>query len=502
MSAAISRTALPLQALWTKTDAELQRAANRGDHASDSLVVFAALWGMATLFSAVSQTTILIGGEGPRMGVLLALVIANAVLLIWRPRQVLFLLSLSLLMATIYILRMPVSSNNQTIAMFMNSAILVVLLRQIWLQRTTKIELSDAYEQLRPVAKGLLATMYFFGIFHKINTGFLDPTTSCATALYIPLARDFGLDTNLPGRCLAIASTFIIEFIAIVCIYVRRYFWIGLALSLPFHYIIPISAYSWYMDFSSLVFALYMLSVPREVALSLYQTTVTIVQKFGAFPTGTSAIALLSATFVLGAVVVAIIFVAIGLPDRSYRILWHSAWLIAWAVIGGAVMVLIIRAALMELPYSTRHAPARVPAWLYIFPGVLFITCWSPYFGLKTESSIAMFSNLHTEGGVSNHLLFPKPPYLFPYQERTVHMIGSSNPDLLPSGDQGNYLVEHDLALRVLGNPEDWFTYEISGQRFERITAAQYTGYRPNWLETKFLDFKPVDWRRPKICTH
>ena len=37
-------------------------------------------------------------------------------------------------------------------------------------------------EQLRLVARYLLAIMYFYGIFHKINTDFLNPQVSCAVA--------------------------------------------------------------------------------------------------------------------------------------------------------------------------------------------------------------------------------------------------------------------------------------------------------------------------------
>ncbi len=50
---------------------------------------------------------------------------------------------------------------------------------------------------MRVVARALLAIMYFYGIFHKINTDFLDPRVSCAVALYMPLADGFGLQNSL-----------------------------------------------------------------------------------------------------------------------------------------------------------------------------------------------------------------------------------------------------------------------------------------------------------------
>ena len=79
---------------------------------------------------------------------------------------------------------------------------------------------------------------------------------------------------------------------------------------------------------------------------------------------------------------------------------YHSVWVLFWAVYGGIAMVLLTWVALDYLPWRG-HVGSRQPLWVYSFPLVLFLTCLSPYMGLKTESSIAMFSNLHTEGGVN-----------------------------------------------------------------------------------------------------
>ena len=290
----------------------------------------------------------------------------------------------------------------------MNGAVLSVVGLQMLRERTTRIDRELPYEQLRVVARALLAVMYFYGVFHKINTDFLNPDVSCATALYRPLAGPFGLGDHIVGQYLAIISTFVVETIAIVCLYWRRFFWVGLLVSLPFHFIIPLSGYSWYMDFSSLVFALYMLAVPREVASGLYSTGTSLLRSVPRLRPG------ISGLLVLGLAWIAAIGVAwvIGLqyPDRSLALLWHSAWLLVWTLFGGVSMIFIIRAALLQQPYRVPPNQGHQSRWVYIFPAVLFLSCTSPYIGLKTESSIAMFSNLHTEGGVSNHLLFPPAP--------------------------------------------------------------------------------------------
>jgi hypothetical protein len=491
-----------LDSVWSFLDfsstSERGKARREKASPSDSLIIFAAMWGMAMLFSGASHSAILMGLKGRAPQILDLIVMANALYVMWKPSRLGALVSLSSAMCLVYFMRVPVSSNNQTIALYMNLSIIAVVGFTSPVAGAGRHTL--IYERLRFVAKSLLAIMYFYGIFHKINSDFINPSVSCATELYIPLTRPLGLGDSDVGRYLAIYSTFLVEAVAIVCLYVRRLFWLGLVLSLPFHYVIPISAYSWYMDFSSLVFALYMLSMPRASATSLYTSMASFIRHVTQLRPGAAGLVAFGATLITGAAFAT--YLSLSFSGRPAYILWHSAWLVAWAVLGGAAMIFIIRAALVSMAHW-EFSPVRPrPWWLYGIPVVLFVSCWSPYIGLKTESSIAMFSNLHTEGGSTNHLLFSTPPYLFPYQQKTARIIDSSSEKLRRQGASGNYLVEHDLALRIIGNPKEWVTYVIDGKTYHHVTAATYTGYRPNWIETKLLDFKPVDWDRPKKCTH
>ncbi len=499
-SVATSQTRILLPTWWIFSPTKTER--DVAARPSDGLVVFSVMWAMAMMLSAASRIQILRGDQGLLLAGLTWGVIGAAALLVMNPRKTRLLLLVSGLMLAQYVLRMPVSSNNQTIALYMNVAVMIAVLGEVWRARGGTLERDMPYEQLRVVARALLATMYFYGIFHKINTGFLDPEFSCATALYQPLAAPFGLQDNIVGKYLAIASTFVIEGIAIVCLYWRRFFWVGLLVSLPFHYVIPISGFSWYMDFSSLVFALYMLSVPRDAASGLYSTGVWLLQRVPYLRAGTSA---LLALVVVWGIAGAAVFAAAQFlyPGRALGLLWHSAWLMVWALFGGLTMIFIVRAALLEHPYQQPAERKLQSWWVYALPAVLFASAFSPYIGLKTESSIAMFSNLHTEGGESNHLLFPKPPYLFDYQQNVARVIDSNSKQLRQiARSPASGLVEHDIAIRLINNPGIWITYEMNGQSYERVTSATFTGHRPNFIEAKLLDFKPVDWARPKVCTH
>jgi hypothetical protein len=468
---------------------------------AQGLVAFAPMWGAAMLFSLAGDRFMLLHRSGTLMFALSWAAIFVAVAMIVRPRFTQLLYVLAGLMVARYALLLPVASNNKTITLFMNSAILLLALQAAWTGRRDAELRELTYERMRVVARALLAVMYFFGIFHKINTDFFDPAVSCAVALYDPLASGFGLAGNPIGHQVAIWSTFIIETITIVALYWKRFFAVGLICGLMFHFVIPISTYSWYMDFSSLVLALYMLSIPGEVAAAFYERVATIFRasrrRFGAL-----------GLFLPFAAIATVALVVVGiLAVRAQHVgmlaqLYHSIWVLFWAIYGGIAMVMLTAVALDYLPWSGATAK-RQPLWVYAFPLALFVSCLSPYIGLKTESSIAMFSNLHTEGGQTNHLLFDKPPYLFDYQKDVVEIVATSNPALQNIAAHGDSMVWFQLWQHLRRNRQHWVTFRRNGVLHEKVTAATLAhSPEPNLLERKFLIFKPVDFDRPKVCTH
>lgn len=462
---------------------------------TSGLAVFAPVWAIAMLFSIAGDHQALLWGHGPLAGSLGWLSVLAAFGALAGRRAALWLTLLALVMVLRYVAALPVASNNKTIAVFMNTAILAV----VWpclRQAAGDAAFAQAHDRLRVIARALLAVMYFFGIFHKINADFLDPSVSCAVALYRPLAAPLGLDGNAFGHQLAIWMTFIVEGIALVALYWPRWFAVGLVLGLVFHYVIPISAYSWYMDFSSLVLALYMLSMPPEVSTRCHSA---LVRAAGLLKSHAWHIAGFLA-LLLGTGLVSVRSGAASVGSAVH--VHHSVMMLLWAAYGGFMMIALTRAALDHLPWRGQRA-ARQPLWVYGLPALLFLTCLSPYLGLKTESSIAMFSNLHTEGGVTNHLLFSKPPYLFDYQEEVVELVDSSLPAFAWGAALGHSEVLFSVKERLRWHPEHWVTYRHGGALHERVTAAHFAPQSyANRLERKLLIFKSVDFSTPKPCTH
>jgi hypothetical protein len=463
----------------------------------DGLTAFIPFWGMAALFSIASDPRGLTGREGLIYLLVAWLIVGASLVALLFPRKTWPLITVAASTVLLYIIRLPVASNNKTITAVFDMTLL--LCASVLYMRNT-LSRVNLYEALRMPARLLLAIMYFYGIFHKINTDFLDPTVSCAVGLYKPLAAPFGLQDNLAGRYIAIYSTFVVEAIAILALFWRKWFAIGLTIALVFHYVIPISAYSWYMDFSSLVFALYMLSMPREASETIYRIAYAHVveplrSQFGRVGIFAPALALLAACAFV------VLVLTLSYPGRPALLLLHSIFILVWAVVGGIAMTVMTYAAMQHLPFNG-SVGLRAPRWTWIIPGLFFVSCLSPYIGLKTESSINMFSNLHTEGGETNHLLFARPPYLFPYQNDVVQVVASSSPSLTRTARAGHMSVQFTIDEFLRRHPDQWVTYLRNGELIERATAADLPKASSSLWERKLLIFKPVDPARPKVCTH
>jgi hypothetical protein len=200
-----------------------------------------------------------------------------------------------------------------------------------------------------------------------------------------------------------------------------------------------------------------------------------------------------------GTLVVALRFLNPGIAAGNFH-LWQSLWVLLWAIYGGLTMVLLVNAALDHLPWRG-HSARSQPLWLYLIPLTLFVVSASPYVGLRTEASIAMFSNLHTEGGQTNHLVITQPPTLFGYQQDVAMIRAASDPNIQRLAETDRGLVLFSLQEYLRRHPDQWVSYDLHGTRHDHVTAAQVSA-QAAWWERTFLIFKPVSFERPKVCTH
>jgi len=147
---------------------------------------------------------------------------------------------------------------------------------------------------------------------------------------------------------------------------------------------------------------------------------------------------------------------------------------------------------------------------LNLIPLWFFLHCASPYVGLGTGGTIAMFSGLRTEGGISNHYVIQEPIPLFPYQDKVLYIEESHNSNLQRLAETGQGMVMFDFQRHItyrdtLKLP---LTLRVSGRQYriengdDLVAFAREHFTKQSWLEKKYMSFRIVDDPQPSRCRH
>ena len=414
------------------------------------------------------------------------LLIALALFGVAFPRLKEVLLINTMLFILYYIDVSPSNSNNTITAFFL---CLVTIISYLTVNFTTKPHLNHRDEIFRLIkgpGKLILVTMYFYGIYHKLNLDFLNTDVSCAVALYKPLASYVGLENNQVGHLFAVYITFVVEGVAILGLLITKYRTLGLAVGIPFHIAIGFTGYAFYMDFSTIVLAMYALSVNNE-SLNRFNTwlkeilrshwKINLISKIRQF-----------------AALGFLIFVLIH--NRKFSAEEFMPIFALYSIPLYLFLTLFVKNEKGE------HSLSK-SGLIYIIPFIYFINGSSPYIGLKTESSIAMYSNLHVEARQTNHLIHGVIPGFWNYSEEVITIVSSEYKIFRP----GENLVRYEFDKRLSRHPN--VDIEVRSN-FDNL-IQKISPSNDNWVNTyteapwfikKFLVFKPVDFNRPKVCTH
>lgn len=152
---------------------------------------------------------------------------------------------------------LPVVSNHTFMRIFLMAGMLLSLLYVFVQKKHIKhVSPGDIFASFAPFGKAMLAIMYFYGVFHKLNTDFLNPETSCAVKLWELYPLPFSLADALWTQYTAIYAALIIETAIIIMLFIPRFKYAGLLLGLVFHFILGINGYRFFVAFSSMTFSL------------------------------------------------------------------------------------------------------------------------------------------------------------------------------------------------------------------------------------------------------
>ena len=425
------------------------------------------------------------------------LLIAMSALGILLPRLYGVMLVNALAYVAAYGMAMPVASNNQTTAFFVCLVILAgaaVTLSNPQTRHSGQFR-ERIFTSIAGPGRYILAGLYFYGIYHKINTDFLNPEVSCAVALYRPLAMPFGLEDWRFAHFGAIYATFVVEFLAMILLFSPRFKRVGMALGIPFHIVIGWTGYAFYKDFSTVVLALYAMFLTAEI---LDRANLAAARLLGGERRACEI-----GRLVLIAVFGLYLVLTVGANRSAGLVPTHEGFTWFFSVYALAFLVFAIAFVPMRMSDPLTDLAIRPPV-LAIFPILFFLNGASPYLGLKTESSIAMFSNLYTEGNETNHLIHGQLPFAAGYQNDLVVPLESNDAGFDRRFlREGQAMVRYEFDRAIAGYDQLQVVFSHNGGPPRTLDGGWENTYlAASPLLRSYLVFKPVELSRPHPCTH
>jgi hypothetical protein len=467
--------------------------------------------------------------------------------------RITFLIFLGITTSHFLLVQFPDVANHVNMAIYCNLVMILGIVYSLVRIRDYPAD-DDCFELMRPVLQGSLILMYALAGFHKLNSDFFDPDVSCVdkllgdlngmartTPLGIPTGLVVAAVILLVGHRLlsssplrrhlpVLAGVGVLGFGVLVAVFVLKPMpdippeaialavlamavvvtvWEllgGLLLAIP-RFQAPVLAFSWtmhatlalinFVDFGALALALLFTFVPRpyrdtlsdSLRLPIVRRPLTRVHVYFAINVATGVIS--------------------GLGGRKVTagLLFNlAALVIIWPLLSAAVAARP-RPAWTGVPLSSR----MTPKWMLALPALLLLHGVTSYVGLRTAGNFSMFSNLRTEGPLSNHfLLGGNPLKRWGYQEDVVHFIHIDDRRARIGYHyqalQGNRLPVVEFRKLIYRWTRAGATIPITFEYRGRVHSTEDIANDPAWRtnardwEMRLLDFRVIQPDGPNRC--
>lgn len=307
-----------------------------------------------------------------------------------------------------------------------------------------------------------LVLLYLLSGFHKLNHDFLDPAVSCGAALYGQLHAALPLlpDVAVAGRPIIVA-TLLLELGLPLLLLLPRTRTAAVALGVLFHLGMGIAGYP---RFSLTGIALLTLFAPPRWFAGRVPRWWRVGESTGTKGTrdGTAA----------------------GAGTRGPQ--------------GGAT----------DPSGATEGPRVAAPVIALIAPLLVLLAGVGPYLGLWTDRAFAMYSNLRTEGGRSNHLLVGAAGQPFGYQRDLVRVLEGDTPVMRLMAAEGLEVPFEELRARLTEErgrvtgpiPLRWQQRGVARYVADVRVDTSFALPVPGW-QGRFLRFRPVEPSGPRRCS-
>jgi hypothetical protein len=382
------------------------------------------------------------------------------------------------------IAKAPVNSNHAILAAFTLLS-MTAAGAYVWLRGRSWVAFMAAFS---PIGRMLLLTMYFFGVFHKINTGFLNPDVSCAVELWKAMPSPLPQIDSLWWRQSMIYGTLVGESVMLVGLLFHKTRYVAVMLGIAFHSMLALSGYGFYLAFSTLTIALHLLFLSPGAATRItHAHTWRLLQ-----------VRLHSRAGVAGCISWAAAMIALAELGQftSVALLWlpWATWLIC----------LVGRHGRERLEESTVGPSiwSRSVA-LNLISGAFVLNGFLPFLGLKNAQAMNMFANLTYQDGRSNHLLLPSPQP-FKYLQDVVEPAEASKA-LLQAQVGNERFVPYYAVLDLLErSPNQSISFVRGGIAYENQSAVTLARdinaeLHPRWVR-KWFHFRAFNGADVQTC--
>jgi len=346
-------------------------------------------------------------------------------------------------------------------------------------------------------------------VLHKLNRDYFDPMVSCAVGTFLGVAPawlDALATSSQASRTSLIAGSLLAESAVPWLLAFGRTRRAGIAVGALFHGFLGLRFYA----FSTGLLALYVLFVSTSVGERASALVAERRARGGLAaallsPAAASAAALLLvAGFGVSGSLVGEDSEWAALPRTGFPLLAAG-----WMALMFAPLAWLLGSRQLAADFAKR-SPGRLAyaPWLLAFPVLVLFHGMSPYLGLRTVPAFSMFSNLRTEGGLTNHWFMPSRALrIAGFQEDLVTVRSAEDEELLRFARRPRRTF-YDFKMRIqrmaaAGKHE----IAVSYRRGDQVTTLARAETDPElmkpvpWWQRKWLKFRPVPITTQRECS-
>lgn len=410
-------------------------------------------------------------------GVLGTSVTSAALLVLLQPRNLTALLALAALVAADVVVRFDSAFNHWVFAGLLSLGLL------IWgAHGLARRDSGDVMEtRLSGLLLASLGTLYAVAGFHKLNTDFLWSSESCGIVLGAKGLHALGLPTHASLAPVFIGGTLAVELGLPLLLLSPRFRPLVALIGAGFHAFCSLAGY------------------PRFSSLSLACMAPLLPAEEQRLDRATRAEHLWKRTPIVGALML-LMLQPQAVSDTGF--LFVNLFLTCMVGVLGAPRQWLLR------DPGRRIAPTAYGPWL-IAPALIVAFGVAPYLGLGTERAFGMYSNVRTEGGISNHLIMRPWMQLFDYQRQLATVVQDSGQRVVPRQSKQRALPMQEIRLRI-SDPSPWrrdsatLAKEVAvllEGRMLRLGASSdpLSQSLPAW-QRKLLRFRAIEATGPRQC--